>query len=119
MVGHPEHASALSNDVQPATMVNVGRIYKPRWDDTVTQHDCVCSYSAHTCRHHAYLCKVSADKVQPLSARLIQMASVADRFGMSVQRLIDLNADLANVTDANFIKDGEERVISHPRYHLS
>jgi len=71
MVGHPDHASALSNDVQPATMVNVGRIYKPRWDDT--------------------------------------MASVAERFGMSVQRLIDLNADLANVTDANFIKDSEER----------
>jgi hypothetical protein len=38
------------------------------------------------------------------------MASVAERFGMSVQRLIDLNADLADVTDDNFIKDGEERV---------
>lgn len=55
----------------------------------------------------------------PLSAWLIldlQMASVAERFGMSVQRLIDLNADLANITDANFIKDGEERVISHHCY---
>jgi|NorSeaMetagenome_1021524.scaffolds.fasta_scaffold115391_2 hypothetical protein len=35
MVGHPDHASTLTNENQPAAMVNVGRIYKPRWDDTV------------------------------------------------------------------------------------
>jgi hypothetical protein len=31
------------------------------------------------------------------------MASVSHRFGMSVQRLIDLNADLANVEEDNII----------------
>lgn len=41
---------------------------------------------------------------------LAQMASVAERFGMSVQRLIDLNADLADITDDDFIKDGQDRV---------
>ena len=38
------------------------------------------------------------------------MATVAERFGMSVQRLIDLNADLASVADEKFIQDGVERV---------
>jgi len=38
------------------------------------------------------------------------MASVAERFGMSIQRLIDLNVDLASVTDDNFIVDGQEKV---------
>jgi len=73
MVGHPDHARSLSNQVHAATTVNVGRIYKPRWDDT--------------------------------------MASVAERFGMSVQRLIDLNADLASVTDDTFIIDGQEKEV--------
>lgn len=40
----------------------------------------------------------------------VQMASVAERFGMSVQRLIDLNTDLASVTDDTFIIDGQEKV---------
>ena len=35
MVGHPDHARTASNQVAPAAMINVGRIYKPRWDDTV------------------------------------------------------------------------------------
>jgi len=42
----------------------------------------------------------------------VQMASVAERFGMSIQRLIDLNVDLASVTDDNFIVDGQEKVLS-------
>ena len=44
------------------------------------------------------------------------MATVADRFGMSVQRLIDLNADLASMSDADFIKEGEGKV--RRRNHL-
>jgi len=43
------------------------------------------------------------------------MATVAERFGMSVERLIDLNADLASLTDENFIVDGEARVSGPPR----
>ena len=42
------------------------------------------------------------------------MATVADRFGMSVERLIDLNADLISLTDENFIVDGEARVSGNP-----
>jgi hypothetical protein len=30
---------------------------------------------------------------------------------MSVQRLVDLNADLATIEDADFIKEGQEREI--------
>ena len=37
------------------------------------------------------------------SLSLFQMASVSHRLGMSVQRLIDLNADLATVEEDNII----------------
>ena len=38
------------------------------------------------------------------------MATVAERFGMSLERLIDLNADLAHVSDEDFIKENMQRV---------
>ena len=50
---------------------------------------------------------------------LEQMATVAERFGMSVQRLIDLNADLASLPDENFIEDGVERVSSSASRSMS
>ena len=36
MVQHPDHAHSHSNQVQEAETVDIGRIYTPRWDDTVT-----------------------------------------------------------------------------------
>lgn len=76
-IGHPDHTSSKTYEQQATGLVevNIGRLYKPRWDDT--------------------------------------MASVSHRFGMSVQRLIDLNADLANVEEDNII-DPEREVCIIP-----
>ena len=75
MIGHPDHASLLSyNDDAEANdddVVNIGRIYVPRWDDT--------------------------------------MATLAERFGMSVQRLVDLNADLLDISESEFVNQDQDR----------
>ena len=37
------------------------------------------------------------------------MATLAERFGMSVQRLVDLNADLLDISESEFVNQDQDR----------
>jgi len=73
LYGHPDQMSINALPSLTNAVINVGQVYRPRWDDT--------------------------------------LQLIAERFGISHQRLLDLNADLTNISSTVLLDGIYDQVI--------
>ena len=101
-------------------IINIGRIYRPLWDDTVAEGVLRSRISISACHAHSLL--LSRAGARGHSVMLLSMSaawqleSVAARFGMTPERVLQVNADLQGMHPGDLFSEFKRPVGLLPRH---